>query len=134
MLFKQGVDLLRVHSAFVDESEIEKLVEKLNGIPVQYSNAAMEFINNSHINDVAGSDLSGGSDSGDDLSEDPIFKEAVDIISRTRQASASWLQRRMNVGYNRAAKLIEAMERKGIVGPANGSKPRQVLVAPPDDI
>ncbi|MBY0518404.1 MAG: hypothetical protein K2P81_15950 [Bacteriovoracaceae bacterium] len=134
MLFKQGVDLLRVHSAYVDENEIETLVEKLNGIPVQYSSAAMEFINNSQINDVAGGDLASGTETGEESSDDPLFKEAVDIISRTRQASASWLQRRMNVGYNRAAKLIEAMERKGIVGPANGSKPRQVLVAPPDDL
>lgn len=133
MLFKQGVDLLRVHSAYVDEGEIEKLVDKLKNIPIAYSEAAMEFINNAQLGELA---AEGGPKSEDDGSdpEDPLFKEAVDVVTRTRQASASWLQRRMNVGYNRAAKLVEAMERKGIVGPANGSKPRQVLVSPPDDV
>lgn len=131
MLFKQGVDLLRVHSAYVDEAEIEKLVAKLDAIPVQYSQAALEFIETAKMAEVS-ADHSAAD--GDDQPEDPLFREAVDVVARTRQASASWLQRRMNVGYNRAAKLVEAMERKGIVGPGNGSKPRQVLVPPPDDV
>jgi len=132
MLFKQGVDMLRVHSAFVDEGEIEKLVDKLKGIPIQYSQAAMEFINTAQLGEAAAGE--GTTVDGDDSNEDPLFKDAVDVVARTRQASASWLQRRMTVGYNRAAKMIEAMERKGIVGPANGSKPRQVLIPPPDDV
>jgi len=131
MLFKQGVDLLRVHSSFVDENEIEKLVEKLSCMPVQYSQAAMDYIQSAGQNQIS-ADPTFENEDGD--AEDPLFKEAVDTVSRTRQASASWLQRRMNVGYNRAAKLIEAMERKGVVGPANGAKPRQVLVPPPDDL
>ena len=131
MLFKQGVDILRVHSSYVDENEIEKLVEKLNNIPIQYSQAAMEFIKNTQLGEAV---ADGMNDEGDETPEDPLFKEAVDVVARTRQASASWLQRRMNVGYNRAAKLIEAMERKGIVGPGNGSKPRQVMIPPPDDL
>lgn len=131
MLFKQGVDILRVHSSYVDENEIEKLVEKLNNIPIQYSQSAMEFIKNTQLGEVA---TDGLDNEGDEMPEDPLFKEAVDVVARTRQASASWLQRRMNVGYNRAAKLIEAMERKGIVGPGNGSKPRQVMIPPPDDL
>lgn len=134
MLFKQSVDLIRVHSAYVDETEIEKLVDKLGTLPVQYSNGALEFINNSQlgISEAGG----GGADHGEnsETPDDPLYAEAVDLVSRTRQASASWLQRRMNVGYNRAAKLVEAMERRGVVGPSNGSKPRQVLVAPPDDV
>jgi S-DNA-T family DNA segregation ATPase FtsK/SpoIIIE len=131
MLFKQGVDLLRVHSAYVDEAEIEKLVAKLDAIPVQYSQAALDFIETAKMADVTADHSTA---EGDEQPEDPLFREAVDVVARTRQASASWLQRRMNVGYNRAAKLVEAMERKGIVGPGNGSKPRQVLVPPPDDV
>jgi S-DNA-T family DNA segregation ATPase FtsK/SpoIIIE len=131
MLFKQGVDMLRVHSAYVDEGEIEKLVDKLKGIPVQYSQAAMEFINTAQLGEAAAEGAGADVDATD---EDPLFKDAVEVVARTRQASASWLQRRMTVGYNRAAKMIEAMERKGIVGPANGSKPRQVLIPPPDDV
>jgi S-DNA-T family DNA segregation ATPase FtsK/SpoIIIE len=91
----------------------------------------MEFIKNTQIGEAV---TDGSNDDGDETPEDPLFKEAVDVVARTRQASASWLQRRMNVGYNRAAKLIEAMERKGIVGLGNGSKPRQVMIPPPDDL
>lgn len=130
MLFKQGVDLLRVHSSFVDEGEIEKLVEVLSEIPAQYSQAAMDFIETAKMGDASGEPL----EDDEDMPNDALFEEAVKLVASTRQASASWIQRRMNVGYNRAAKLVEAMERRGIVGPANGSKPRQVLVAPPDDL
>ncbi len=130
MLFKQGVDLLRVHSSFVDESEIEKLVEMLSEIPAQYSQAAMDFIETAKAGEIAAE----MSDGDDESPHDALFDEAVKLVASTRQASASWIQRRMNVGYNRAAKLVEAMERRGIVGPANGSKPRQVLVSPPDDL
>jgi S-DNA-T family DNA segregation ATPase FtsK/SpoIIIE len=130
MLFKQGVDLLRVHSAFVDEMEIEKLVEKLSTIPAQYSQAAMEFIENAKASEA----VAEFSEDGEEMAQDALFDEAVKLVASTRQASASWIQRRMNVGYNRAAKLVEAMERRGIVGPANGSKPRQVLVSAPDDL
>lgn len=139
MLFKQGVELIRVHSAFVDEAEIEKLVDKLGALPVQYSEGALEFMNTAKLGgaDHDNDDRSGGayhSGGNDEPADDPLFNEAVDLVARTRQASASWLQRRMNVGYNRAAKLVEAMERRGVVGPGNGSKPRQVLIAPPDDV
>lgn len=130
MLFKQGVDLLRVHSSFVDEGEIEKLVEVLSEIPAQYSQAAMDFIETAKLGENSGETP----DNDEELPNDALFEEAVKLVASTRQASASWIQRRMNVGYNRAAKLVEAMERRGIVGPANGSKPRQVLVAPPDDL
>jgi S-DNA-T family DNA segregation ATPase FtsK/SpoIIIE len=132
MLFKQGVDLVRVHSAFVDELEIEKLVELLSEIPAQYSEAAMKFIENAKLGETA-ADIESGEE-GEMSPSDPMFDEAVRLVASTRQASASWLQRRLNVGYNRAAKLVESMEKKGIVGPANGSKPRQVLVPAPDDL
>lgn len=135
MLFKQGVDLIRVHSAYVDETEIERLVDKLGVLPMEYSQAALNFIQTNHLQPGdLGEGMDGHSSSDEAHPEDPLYREAVDIVARTRQASASWLQRRMNVGYNRAAKLVEAMERKGIVGPGNGSKPRQVLIAPPDDV
>ena len=62
--------------------------------------------------------------------KDEKFEEAVKIVALHRMASASFLQRRLGVGYNRAANLIEEMERQGVVGPAQGSKPRKVLIAP----
>ena len=65
-------------------------------------------------------------DNGDD---DPLFDEALQIVVQTGKASASYLQRRLQVGYNRAARMIETMEARGYIGPQNGSKPREVLVS-----
>jgi S-DNA-T family DNA segregation ATPase FtsK/SpoIIIE len=59
--------------------------------------------------------------------DDPLLDKAIEIVTAAGKASASYLQRRLKVGYNRAARMIEIMERRGIVGPADGSKPRKVL-------
>lgn len=59
--------------------------------------------------------------------EDPLMEEAIEVVVASRKASASYLQRRLKVGYNRAARMVEEMERLGIVGPQNGSKPREVI-------
>lgn len=61
-------------------------------------------------------------------SDEPMFDEALEIVKTTRKASASYLQRRLKIGYNRAARIIEIMEDMGYVGPVNGSKPREVLI------
>ena len=58
---------------------------------------------------------------------DEVYDQAVAIVCETRQASVSYIQRRLQIGYNRSARLVEQMERDGIVGPANGAKPREVL-------
>jgi DNA segregation ATPase FtsK/SpoIIIE, S-DNA-T family len=131
MLFKQGIDVLRMHSAYVEEDEIENLVEKLSSIPSEFDTGAMEFIQNNGITDT---DVEGITMDGEGGSlKDDKFEEAVRIVAMHRSASASALQRRLGVGYNRAANLIEEMERQGIVGPAQGSKPRKVLIPPPSD-
>lgn len=131
MLFKQGIDILRMHSAYVDENEIEALVDKLSSIPTQYDEGAMEFVQNNGIvdDDVEGITTDG---EGGGL-KDEKYDEAVRCVATHRMASASFLQRRLGVGYNRAANLIEEMERNHVVGPAQGSKPRKVLVPPPSD-
>ena len=72
---------------------------------------------------VAGGDDFGGMD--DDYDE--MYDQAVTVVTDTRQASISMIQRRLRVGYNRAARMIEKMERDGVVGPADGAKPREVL-------
>ncbi len=130
MLFKKGIDTLRMHSAYVDEEEIEALVAKLATIPVCYSQKAMDFINGANEPD---GEMSLGDDGDSPSAKDEKYEEAIRIVATYRQASASFLQRRLGVGYNRAANLIEEMERQGIVGPAQGSKPRKVLVSPPAD-
>ena len=65
---------------------------------------------------------------GDDWELDEKYDEAVALVTRTGQASISMIQRRLRVGYNRAARMVEIMEREGVVGPTDGVKPREVLV------
>jgi S-DNA-T family DNA segregation ATPase FtsK/SpoIIIE len=131
MLYKQGIETLRMHSAFVDEDEIEKLVDKLATLPIQYDAGAMEFVQN---NGAADDDVDGITTDGEGGGlKDDKYEDAVKCVASHRVASASFLQRRLGVGYNRAANLIEEMERHGVVGPAQGSKPRKVLVPPPSD-
>ena len=61
---------------------------------------------------------------------DPLMEQALEVIASAGKASASYLQRKLKIGYNRAARLVEEMEQRGIVGPANGSKPREILHLP----
>jgi DNA segregation ATPase FtsK/SpoIIIE, S-DNA-T family len=64
----------------------------------------------------------------DDAEKDPMYDDAVRVVAETRRCSTSWLQRKLGLGYNRAARIVETMERRGIVGPANGAKDREVLI------
>ena len=63
----------------------------------------------------------------DGENRDPLFEQAVEIVYQTKKASASYLQRRLNIGYNRAARMVEQMEDMGIVGPQRGAKAREVI-------
>ena len=126
MLYKFGVDMTRIHSAYIEESEIEALAEKLSEMSPEFNPHIMEFLENGGEEEPEVSvapregDTSGGMDDK--------YDEAVRVVIEHRSASASLLQRRLGVGYNRAANLIEEMEAKGVVGPAQGSKPRKVLL------
>jgi S-DNA-T family DNA segregation ATPase FtsK/SpoIIIE len=91
----------------------------------------MEFIENNGITDT---DVEGITMDHEGVLKDDKYDEAVRHVATHRVASASFLQRRLGVGYNRAANLIEEMERHGVVGPAQGSKSRKVLVPPPSDL
>lgn len=106
--------LLRVHGAYVSEKEINKLVNFWN------RQAEPEYSEEILLGEKEKFDFNG--------EKDPLYDEAVKIILETKQASASYLQRRLKIGFNRAARLIEQMEAEGIVGPAYGSKPREVLI------
>jgi S-DNA-T family DNA segregation ATPase FtsK/SpoIIIE len=66
----------------------------------------------------------------DDAEQDPMYDDAVRLVADTRRCSTSWLQRKLQLGYNRAARIVETMERRGLVGPANGAKDREVLIDP----
>ncbi|MES1927709.1 DNA translocase FtsK [Salinisphaera dokdonensis CL-ES53] len=116
----------RVHGAFVDDHEVHKVVEYLKQV------GEPDYIE--EILDGGGNDAEGGTDDGDDIEADPLYDQAVAIVLKTRKASISYVQRRLRVGYNRAARLIEQMENAGIVGPLEGSGGRDVLApAPPED-
>ena len=129
MLYKHGVETIRVHSSYVDEEEIEALTDRLSKLDMDYDVSATNFMENggdlnedpyafgSHIHSVR----------EDSHTEDNLYEEAVTIVMEHRSASASMLQRRLKIGYNRAANLIEEMEQKGLIGPAQGSKPRRIL-------
>ncbi|WP_426749477.1 DNA translocase FtsK 4TM domain-containing protein [Myxococcus sp. Y35] len=110
--------LQRVHGAFVSENEIKQAVDhlKAQGKPV-YD----ESILKPRDEDVE----SGGEE--DELS-DELYDQALATVSEMRAVSISMLQRKMRIGYNRAARMIERMERDGVVGPADGAKPREVLI------
>jgi len=105
----------RLHGAYVDDEEIAKITAFLcdQGEPV-------------YRNEILVEDQESGVEEDED--GDELFDQAIQLIKTSGHASASFLQRHLGVGYNRAAKMIEAMESKGLVGPANGSKPREVLV------
>ena len=127
MLYKHGVDLIRMHSSFVDEKEVEGLVDKLGTISKIYNQSAIEFLESGGdgVEDEDEAVKGGSYTSG--TSDDPMYQQALEVVMESGSASASMLQRRLRVGYNRAANLVEEMERHGIVGPAQGSKPRKVI-------
>ncbi len=119
--------VLRVHAPFVTEKEIAATVEFWKAqAPAQYEHgflAAPKDEGNSVRDD-------GGANAGED-DNDPLFNDAVRLVLEFGKASTSLLQRRLRIGYGRAAHLIDLMERDGIVGSADGSKPREIL-KPPD--
>lgn len=126
MLYKQGVDTTRIHSAYIEELEIESLTEKLSEMTPSFDPSVMEFLENGGEEEpVTSVSMRDGETAG---GKDDKYDEAVRVVLEHRSASASLLQRRLGVGYNRAANLIEEMESKGVVGPAQGSKPRKVLM------
>ena len=120
MLFTQGNELIRIQCAFVDTPEVERLASYV-GAQNGYTDAHFlpEYVseeNNSNL-DI-------------DISErDALFKEAAEIIVTAQQGSASLLQRKLKLGYNRAGRIIDQMEAAGVVGPFEGSKARQVLIS-----
>ena len=110
----------RIQGCFISDNEINKLIEYCK----TQSNAKYDetFTNEDNHSSSSGS---ANSDAGDD---DPMYNEVVEFAIETGKISASLIQRRFRFGYNRAARMIDLLEARGIVGPQNGSKPREVLV------
>jgi S-DNA-T family DNA segregation ATPase FtsK/SpoIIIE len=116
----------RLHGAFVSEAEIRKVADfaKQQAQP-QYVLELLE-------GDEDDEDEGGGGGGGDDY-DDVMYDQAVRVVTESRQASISWVQRRLRVGYNRAARMIERMEREGVVSTSEGGRPREVLAQRLDD-
>ena len=123
MLFKpvDAINGSRIQGAFVKNEEIQRVVDFWNRQDVP-SNRIQLNIQEDMAEDKA--DKSGGNDANDD---EPLLEEALEAILRTRQASASMLQTELRVGYSRARRLINLLEKRGYVGPAEGSKARKIL-------
>jgi S-DNA-T family DNA segregation ATPase FtsK/SpoIIIE len=116
-----GGRIMRVHGPFVADEEVEKVVRHLKkqGVP-SYLEAVTEE------EDETGEDGAGGDEYGDSGNE--LYDQAVAIVLRDRKASTSYVQRRLGIGYNRAASLIERMEKEGLIGAANHAGKREILV------
>jgi len=117
--------LVRAQGAFVSDEEVIDLVEflKVNG-PPQYAQSVQQQIDRAAAEDDEDGEGEADGDMGDD---EELFQQALDVLRSTKRASTSMIQRRLRIGYNRAARIMDLMEDKGIVGPENGSSPREIL-------
>jgi S-DNA-T family DNA segregation ATPase FtsK/SpoIIIE len=118
MLFTQGNNLIRLQCAFVDTPEVEKLTDFI-GSQRAYPDA--------HLLPEYTSEESSTSSDNNIEDRDPIFREAAEVVVNAQQGSASLLQRKLKLGYNRAGRIIDQLEAAGIVGPFEGSKAREVM-------
>ncbi len=117
-----AANLVRAQGAFVSDEEINSIVEflKKNGDP--------EYDDDVQAQIEAGTDEDGeGGGADDEEWDDKLVPQALDVLRSTKRASTSMLQRRLKIGYNRAARIMELLEAEGIVGPENGSSPREIL-------
>ena len=114
--------LVRIQCAYISEREIARVTKFLR-----------EQRSPDYIEDITISDGDDDDQAFDESDYDEKYDEAVALVTKTRQASISFVQRRLRIGYNRAARLVEIMEHEGIVGPQIGSKPREILARSYDE-
>ena len=114
---------LRIQGAFISEEEVENVVDfiKSSEDEVNYREEIIEHINNEN--------LSSSSHSSDSEENDELLDEAIKLVVEYQQASTSFIQRKLRIGFNRASRIMEELEAKGIISERDGSKPRQVLIA-----
>ncbi len=114
--------LERIHGPYISEKEVEAVTKwvRQQGSP-EFDPTLIRLSQESEKNEERGEDL------------DELFDQAVDVVARNRIASISFVQRKLKIGYNRSARILEQMEADGIVGPQEGTKPREIFVRPPDE-
>ena len=120
-----GQRVSRVHGPFVSDTEVERVVEFLR------EQGEPDYLPD--VTDGGDDDGDGGFDmgGGEGGSGDDLYDQAVAVVTRDRKASTSYIQRRLQIGYNRAASIMERMENEGIVGPANHAGKREILADGP---
>jgi S-DNA-T family DNA segregation ATPase FtsK/SpoIIIE len=118
--------VVRAQGAFVSDDEIQKIVAYIqeNNDPPVYAQSVQQQIDRAAREDDEDGEFGEDGEMGDD---DELYQQALEVLRATRRASTSMLQRRLRIGYNRAARIMELMEEKGVVGPENGSSPREIL-------
>jgi S-DNA-T family DNA segregation ATPase FtsK/SpoIIIE len=117
----RGKEPRRVHGCFVSETEIERVVD--------FVRKQAKPAYNMDITRKDDDEVGAGAAEVEDKVFDPLYDKAVQIVAETGKVSTSMIQRRLNVGYNRAAKMVERMEEEGAIGPPNGTRPREVFVS-----
>jgi S-DNA-T family DNA segregation ATPase FtsK/SpoIIIE len=121
MLFSTGNDLIRIQCGFVDTPEVEEITEFI-GAQQAYPSAFL-------LPEVPDENSGGEAMSFSEEDRDSLFEEAARVVVTTQQGSASMLQRKLKLGYNRAGRLVDQLEAAGIIGPFEGSKARKVLIS-----
>jgi len=117
----------RIQGPYVSEDDVRKVAEFIGKQNGKIDNSEAAVLSRSLQDQLEASEERGGEVSFDSDSNDSLFEESKRIILETKKASASFLQRRLKVGYSRAARLIDMLEERGVVGPADGAKPREVF-------
>lgn len=118
---------LRVQGCYISDEEVEELCEFIkNQGESEYSEKIQKEIESKAAQDKTSTKFTDGGESGENL--DPLFDEAVDVVLENGKASTSFLQRKLGVGYSRGSKIMDQMEDKHIIGPAEGAKPRKILI------
>ena len=115
----------RVQGAFISDDDIKKLIDyTIEQQKAEYDQSFMNLQNTTDKSESQKEDMMQEEDY-----DDPLYNEIVEFVITSQKASASLLQRRFKLGYNRAARIIDLLEERGIIGPSRGSKPREVLVS-----
>lgn len=121
MLYLQGADPVRVQCAFVDTPEVSRIS--------QYISQQQGYLHPMYLPEVLTEDAGLGNDNAADIKQlDPMFDEVAKLVVSTQQGSTSLIQRKFSIGYNRAGRLMDQLEKVGVVGSQQGSKPREVLI------
>ncbi|HUO63014.1 MAG TPA: DNA translocase FtsK [Terriglobales bacterium] len=115
--------LIRVHGGFLSNTETQRVIQYLH-------KQGQPTFDTEVLKEAPALEGAPGQRENGDMEEDPLYQDAVKLVVRTGVASASNLQRKMRIGYARAARLLDIMEHRGIVGPADGARPREIMVDP----